>query len=178
LALKSNHLNQRDDIFYLTIQEWFQGNEENWKDIVSSRKHEYDKHSQDRYPRSFASTPSAEPPEYKANPLSEGYGKGQIVFPGFIEGKILVMKEYQPGPWPDFDILIAKHTDPGWSLLISKSKGLVVEQGGLLSHASIVTRELGIPCVIGVKEATDRFKNESNAVLDASNGTIEIKNQK
>jgi pyruvate,water dikinase len=88
------------------------------------------------------------------------------------------MKEYQPGPWPDFDILIAKHTDPGWSLLISKSKGLVVEQGGLLSHASIVTRELGIPCVIGVKEATDRFKNESNAVLDASNGTIEIKNQK
>ena len=104
-------------------------------------------------------------------------GKGQIVFPGLVEGKILVMKEYKPGPWPDFDILVAKHTDPGWSLLISKSKGLVVEQGGLLSHASIVTRELGIPCIIGVKEVTEKLTNGSNAILDASNGVLQIKNK-
>ena len=177
IAVKSKYLDKRDDIFFLTIQEWFLDKEEGWKSIVLSRKNDYQKHSQNKYPRSFASTPNGSPPEYKTNPLIEGDCKGQIVFPGLVEGKILVMKEYKPGPWPDFDILVAKHTDPGWSLLISKSKGLVVEQGGLLSHASIVTRELGIPCIIGVKEVTEKLTNGSNAILDASNGVLQIKNK-
>ena len=177
IAVKSKYLDKRDDIFFLTIQEWFLDKEEGWKSIVLSRKNDYQKHSQNKYPRSFASTPDGSPPEYKTNPLIEGDCKGQIVFPGLVEGKILVMKEYKPGPWPDFDILVAKHTDPGWSLLLSKSKGLVVEQGGLLSHASIVTRELGIPCIIGVKEVTEKLTNGSNAILDASNGVLQIKNK-
>jgi pyruvate,water dikinase len=98
--------------------------------------------------------------------------EGQCVFPGVVHGRLLVMDEYRPGPWPEFDILVAKHTDPGWSMLISKAKGLVVEQGGLLSHASIVTRELGIPCIIGAPNATALLEDGGEAVLDAASGTL------
>jgi pyruvate,water dikinase len=82
------------------------------------------------------------------------------------------MPEFQPGPWPDFDLLVARHTDPGWSLLLAQSKGLIIEQGGLLSHASIVARELGIPTLVGVDGATQQLQTGSMVTLDATAGTV------
>jgi pyruvate,water dikinase len=171
-AAQSGHIQEPDDIFYLKIEEWFAGDIAQWKDLIVERKAKYAKHADDRYPRSFATTPSGEAPPYIPGTATGEMVEGQCVFPGVVRGRLLVMDEYRPGPWPDFDILVAKHTDPGWSMLISKAKGLVVEQGGLLSHASIVTRELGIPCIIGAPNATAQLKDGGEAVLDAASGTL------
>lgn len=171
-AAEADHIQEPDDIFYLRIDEWFTGDTDSWKNLITARKAQYAEHSADRYPRSFATTPSGEAPPYIPAAATGESVEGQCVFPGVVHGRLLVMDEYRPGPWPEFDILVAKHTDPGWSMLISKAKGLVVEQGGLLSHASIVTRELGIPCIIGAANATALLENGGEAVLDAASGTL------
>jgi len=171
-AAKADDIQEPDDIFYLKIDEWFAGDTDSWKNLITARKAQYAKHSADRYPRSFATTPSGEAPPYIPAAATGESVEGQCVFPGVVHGRLLVMDEYRPGPWPEFDILVAKHTDPGWSMLISKAKGLVVEQGGLLSHASIVTRELGIPCIIGAPNATALLEDGGEAVLDAASGTL------
>ena len=90
------------------------------------------------------------------------------VVPGRLEGRVLVMPTFQPGPYPAFDILVAKHTDPGWSFLIGQARGLIVEQGGLLSHASIVARELGVPTLIGVPNITQHLHTGELVVLDST----------
>jgi pyruvate,water dikinase len=171
-AARSGYILEPDDIFYLKIEEWFAGDHAQWKDLIVQRKTQYAEHAGDRYPRSFATTPSGVAPPYIPGAATGETVEGQCVFPGVVRGRLLVMDEYRPGPWPDFDILVAKHTDPGWSMLISKAKGLVVEQGGLLSHASIVTRELGIPCIIGAPNATTALQDGGEAVLDAASGTL------
>ena len=171
-AAKADHIQEPDDIFYLRIDEWFAGDTDSWKNLITARKAQYAEHSADRYPRSFATTPSGEAPPYIPAAATGESVEGQCVFPGVVHGRLLVMDEYRPGPWPEFDILVAKHTDPGWSMLISKAKGLVVEQGGLLSHSSIVTRELGIPCIIDAPNATALLEDGGEAVLDASSGTL------
>jgi len=171
-AAKADHIQEPDDIFYLKIEEWFAGDTDSWKNLITARKAQYAEHSADRYPRSFATTPSGEAPPYIPAAATGESVEGQCVFPGVVHGRLLVMDEYRPGPWPEFDILVAKHTDPGWSMLISKAKGLVVEQGGLLSHASIVTRELGIPCIIGAPNATALLEDGGEAVLDAASGSL------
>ena len=53
------------------------------------------------------------------------------------------------------EVLVARHTDPGWIALFANASAIVVERGSLLSHSAIVARELGIPCVVGLKGAMD-----------------------
>ena len=76
----------------------------------------------------------------------------------------------------DFDIMVAKFTDPGWTPLIGISKGMIIEHGGMLSHASIVSRELGIPTIIGVTGATRVLKTGQMVEINGSTGQIEIIN--
>jgi phosphoenolpyruvate synthase/pyruvate phosphate dikinase len=77
-------------------------------------------------------------------------------------------------PSEPFDILITSHTDPGWTPLIALAKGVVVEHGGMLSHAAIVTRELGIPSLIGVKDVTKIIKTGMHVRINDKSGTLEI----
>lgn len=85
----------------------------------------------------------------------------QVVFgydPSFIPGNILVIS----------------HTDPTVMPNLLVAAGVITERGGRLSHAAIVTRELGIPCVIGAKDATTRLTTGDTIFLDADNGKIYV----
>ena len=93
---------------------------------------------------------------------------------GLIQGKIKVFKDYHLPEKIDFEIAVAKNTDPGWTPLLGLCKGLIIENGGILSHAAIVSRELGIPTIIGVKNATKLLKSGQTLKINGSNGNIEI----
>lgn len=71
------------------------------------------------------------------------------------------------------DVLVARQTDPGWAPLFFLVRGLVLERGGMLSHGSILARELGIPSVVGVPRATARIAHGSNIVVDGDAGRVE-----
>jgi rifampicin phosphotransferase len=87
-----------------------------------------------------------------------------------VSGETLVLQEFDKN-YTD-KILVTKHTDPGWVSVFPFVRAIVVERGGLLSHASIVAREMNIPCIIGVQGATSSIKDGAIIELDLINGEI------
>lgn len=72
------------------------------------------------------------------------------------------------------EILIAPHTDPAWTPLFVPAAGVVVNVGAQVSHAIIVSRELGIPCVVSVKGATDTIPDGATITVDGAAGTVTV----
>lgn len=72
------------------------------------------------------------------------------------------------------DILVTKATSPIWTPFIHASSAVVTDLGGALSHAAIVSREAGIPAVVGVKEATKKIKNGQKIQVDGTSGTVKL----
>ena len=71
-------------------------------------------------------------------------------------------------------IIITKMTDPGWVFLLASSIGIVSEKGSLLSHTAIISRELKIPSIVGVENATSIIKTGDYIRIDANTGIIKI----
>jgi pyruvate,water dikinase len=72
------------------------------------------------------------------------------------------------------DVLVTRQTDPGWAPAFFLVSGLVVERGGMLSHGAIVAREFGIPCVVGVRRATERIETGSTITVDGDAGRVHL----
>ncbi|WP_051062841.1 PEP-utilizing enzyme [Ilumatobacter nonamiensis] len=72
------------------------------------------------------------------------------------------------------DILVAPQTDPSWVPLFVPAAGVVVNVGAMGSHAMIVSRELGVPCVVSVADATDIIPDGATITIDANAGTVTI----
>lgn len=72
------------------------------------------------------------------------------------------------------DVLIAPLTDPSWTPLFLPASAVVVNVGALMSHAVIVSRELGIPCVVAVEGATDRIPDGAMVEVDGTTGTVTL----
>ncbi|WP_431931203.1 PEP/pyruvate-binding domain-containing protein [Nonomuraea jabiensis] len=70
------------------------------------------------------------------------------------------------------DILVCPFTDPAWTPLLRVAAGVVTETGGVLSHAAIVARELGIPAVLGVPNATSRLHDDTVITVDGTTGAV------
>lgn len=71
------------------------------------------------------------------------------------------------------DILVTKATSPAWTPLIHASSAVITDLGGSLSHAAIVSREYGIPAVVGTKDATKKIKDGSKITVDGTKGEID-----
>jgi rifampicin phosphotransferase len=162
-----------DDIFYLKEHEVLSENK-NYQKIIRERKLEYEKHKKVQ-PLPFFSIGANEKPPLKDSSVKMLKTlQGKPCSPGKIQGKVRVFKEYYLPKNIDFDILVSKNTDPGWVTLIALSKGLIIEHGGILSHAAIVSRELGIPTVIGVENATEIFKDLQQVELNGNTGSVHL----
>ena len=72
------------------------------------------------------------------------------------------------------EILVARYTNPGWTPLFNLAAGIVIEEGGLLSHGAVVAREYGIPAVLRIEGATKVFHTGQRLRIDASAGVVEI----
>ena len=95
--------------------------------------------------------------------------------PGVVTGRArVVLDPSDPGALELGDILVAPVTDPAWTPLFVAAGGVVVDVGAPLSHAIIVSRELGIPCVVSVNGATERIPDGALVEVDGSNATVTI----
>jgi len=70
------------------------------------------------------------------------------------------------------EILVTKMTDPDWVPLMKKAAAIVTDEGGMTSHAAIVSRELGIPAIVGTREATKKIKSGMVVTVDARRGIV------
>lgn len=71
-------------------------------------------------------------------------------------------------------ILATYATDPGFVVLFASASGILTERGSLLSHAAIVSREMGIPCIVGIEGLMDQLKDGTIVEMDGSTGTVTI----
>lgn len=98
---------------------------------------------------------------------------GLCVSPGQAEGEVVVLRD--PGEFSRMKrgaVLVAPATDPSWTPLFTLASGLVVELGGVLSHASTVAREYGLPALANVRDATRLLKDGDRVRLDATTGVV------
>jgi pyruvate,water dikinase len=70
------------------------------------------------------------------------------------------------------DILVAGQTRPEIIAACRKAGAIVTNEGGICSHAAVVSREFSIPCIIGTKVATDMFKDGDRVEVDATKGIV------
>ncbi len=99
---------------------------------------------------------------------------GHPVAAGCVEAEVVVVRD--PGDFGRMKagaILVAPATDPSWTPLFTLASGVIVEVGGVLSHASTIAREYGLPALANVKHATRRLRTGERVRLDANQGIVE-----
>jgi len=171
---QDNILEDKKDIFYLKIEEIFNDKLDDLKVIAKERKEEYELYENVNLPSHFSIKQGENPKFVNLINKSDRILKAKACTPGKIRGRVKVFKDFFIPKSIDFDIVVASRTDPGWTALIGVTKGLIIEHGGILSHAAIVSRELGIPTVIGASNATQILKNNQIVEIDGSSGIINI----
>lgn len=115
--------------------------------------------------------------EIQAEASHAGTGKGELKGTTARKGKAkgtvrIVNKAEDMGKMQDGDILISIATTPSVVPAMKKAAAIATDEGGLTCHAAIVSRELGIPCVVGLKIATEVFKDGDQVEVDADNGIV------
>jgi pyruvate,water dikinase len=86
--------------------------------------------------------------------------KGLAASPGIASGIARVILDVkEAGNFKKGDILVTRMTDPDWVPIMKIASAIVTDEGGITSHAAIVSRELGIPAIVGTKEATKVIKD-------------------
>jgi pyruvate,water dikinase len=102
-------------------------------------------------------------------PLVRGLGAS----PGIASGRVRVLRAPgEAGDLEEGEILVARMTSPDWVPLMRRAVAVVTDAGGMTSHAAIVSRELGIPCVVGAKDATTSLSNGLEVTVDGARGTV------
>ena len=72
------------------------------------------------------------------------------------------------------DVLVTRQTDPGWAPVFCLVSALVIERGGMLSHGAIIAREFGLPCLVGIKDATRLIPHGARLTVDADAGECRV----
>ncbi|KKR80149.1 MAG: Phosphoenolpyruvate synthase [Candidatus Daviesbacteria bacterium GW2011_GWA1_41_61] len=103
--------------------------------------------------------------------------KGIIASLGLVKGKVRVLRSPQDADsMEEGEILVIEMTSPEFMPAIKKAAAIVTDIGGVTCHAAIVSRELGIPCIVGSGIATQVLKDGDLVEVDANEGIVKILN--
>ena len=121
-------------------------------------------------PETLGNGPPSPPPREPTSVLT-----GEVGAPGRCRGRARLVR----GPADfervgDGEVLVAVYTDPGWTPILERAAGLVLEAGGLLSHGAIVARELAIPALVGVADALATIRDGDTVEVDGVGGAVTI----
>ena len=174
-------IDDAEDIWFLRLPELRQAVESNLdggaaKANIASRKEEFARMEQHELPVMF-DWPVELIPKVASEAVSTASYQGLGISPGKASGKARVIESaaaamsaaIEPG-----EILIAPVTDAAWTPLFIPAAGVVVETGGILSHAATVAREFGIPAVAQIRGVTSLIPNGATVTIDGSTGTVTV----
>lgn len=171
---------EKRDIFYLNKEEIFFGNPDEFISLIEQRKEDYKSfYTLPPFSRLIFSGEEFDKKTKSVERISKAVSDEKVLSgtpssAGIVKGEAIVVKDACNPPDTKGKIIVAKMTDPGWVFLLSNSKGIISEKGSLLSHTAIISRELKIPAVVGVKDAYDLIKDGDIIELDGNTGTIKI----
>lgn len=181
---KAGVLDNFRDVYYLTMQEMFGAIEgsivdTDLKALTAMRKKEYQKYEEMEAPSERFTT-------YDGVHLNndffdtslqqefDGDLKGIGCCPGIVKARVQVVKHPKDVSGMNGDILVTSSTDPGWVTLFPTASAIIVERGSLLSHSAIVSREMGIPCIVGVTGLLKTLKTGDLIEMNGSTGQIKV----
>ncbi|MCX6801298.1 MAG: phosphoenolpyruvate synthase [Candidatus Diapherotrites archaeon] len=102
-------------------------------------------------------------------PIVEGLGAS----PGIVTGKVRVAVDIsESSKIVQGDILVTKMTSPSWVPIMKRTSGIITDEGGSTCHAAIVSRELGIPCIVGTGNSTQILVDGEEVTLDGFRGKV------
>lgn len=174
-------LGDSDDVTLLTAAELAGPLYPDAAELVRIRRQQLEGHRRMDIPGTWRGQPQPVPLD-AATSGCDGAGRGDLsgigASAGTVEGPVrVVLDPSQLGDLVEGEILVARTTDPSWAAPMFVSGGLVVDIGGLLSHAAIVARELGVPCVMGTQTGTTALRTGDRVRVDGSTGTVQILNR-
>ncbi|MEE3489821.1 phosphoenolpyruvate synthase [uncultured Methanobrevibacter sp.] len=109
----------------------------------------------------------------EASDLGDVLVRGLGASPGMAAGKVkIVMDIDELDKIKDGDIMVTTMTTPDMVPAMRRASGIVTDEGGVTCHASIISRELGIPCVVGTGDATSTLEENSGVTLDGKKGLV------
>ncbi|MCK5624338.1 phosphoenolpyruvate synthase [Candidatus Pacearchaeota archaeon] len=98
---------------------------------------------------------------------------GLAASPGIGVGKVKIIEDLADlSKLVQGDVLVTGMTNPDMVVAMQKSAAIVTDEGGLTAHAAIVSREMGIPCIVGTQEATTKLKEGEIITVDGTNGKV------
>jgi len=177
MLVEKDLLKESEDVFFLGIQEVIQldtgGMTAHAADIrVRARKRVYDRYTHNepaKYVRGWETSDDGGLPD-------DGQGlRGVAASSGTITGRACVCRSLDEiSKVEKGDILVTVATDPAWTTVFSIIGGVVVEGGGVVSHAVMISREYGIPCVANLPAACDRIPDGAIITVDGAAGRVLI----
>lgn len=164
------------DIFYLYMDELRDVVKTNNLDycIIEERKENYARYEKLTPPRVFTSEGFVPQSSLQSSNIPKGAISGIPVSTGLVEGRARVVLSVGDAKLEAGDILVTKFTDPSWTPLFVTIKGLVTEVGGFTTHSAVITREYGLPGVVGVENATKLIKDGQRIRVNGTEGYVEI----
>lgn len=174
-------IDSRRDIFYLTVGEisdFIHGSAvtQDLRAIIEIRRAEYVSFKSHEPPSRFQtfglayqSVPSVAAMETNDTNTAVGIGCSS----GKATGIARIIRDPGKANVKAGEIIVACSTDPAWVYLMTVCKGIVVERGSVLSHTAIIGRELGIPTIVGVPEATKRIPNKATITINGQTGHVQ-----
>lgn len=174
--VKSNVIREKEDIFYLTLEELreiIETNKLNFS-IINERKNAHALFEKMTPPRVITSDGEIISGKYKRENLPKDAFVGLAVSSGVVEGRARVVLNMEDAEMEEGNILVTAFTDPAWTPLFVSIKGLVTEIGGLMTHGAVIAREYGLPAVVGVENATKLIENGQLIRVNGTNGYVEI----
>jgi len=113
--------------------------------------------------------------KYRTTSTQKALVEGSSASPGLATGCVrLVTVNGKCDNFNKGDVLVSEFTSPEHVLLIKKSSSIVTDKGGILSHAAIVAREFGKPCIVGCGNATKTLEDGMFVEVDATNGIVRL----
>lgn len=174
--VRAGVLAERDDCFYLTLEEFEAAVRSHEVDrrLVQERKEAFRTYQALTPPRVLTSDGEAVSGAYRRDDVPDGSLAGLAVSAGTVEGRARVVLDMADADLEAGDILVTSFTDPSWSPLFVGIAGLVTEVGGLMTHGAVIAREYGLPAVVGVEGATRLIRDGQRIRVHGTDGYVEI----
>ena len=176
----AGHLKTADDVFWLRLHEvhaWADSGAVTWTQaMLESREREWREWTALRPPSLIVGTRGIiEDETVLTVPLAGSrLLRGTPVSAGHAEGVARVITDPHHADLCPGEILVARYTDPAWTPLFFTAGALITEVGGALSHGAVVAREIGLPAIVGVEDATTRIPSGRRVKVNAVDGTVEL----
>jgi len=169
-------LRDREDIFYLTLQEFHEVACANRIDdqLIAARKAAFRSYQALTPPRVLTSDGEAVAGAYRRDDVPAGALTGLPVSAGTVEGRARVILDPAEAGLEPGDILVTAYTDPSWTPAFVAIRALVTEVGGLMTHGAVIAREYGLPAVVGVQDATRLIGDGQRIRVHGTDGYVEI----